>query len=113
MKNRDEQSRLTERLNALIASKSVICFFESNADKEHPKIKYDFFGDPKTNELYVRVRAGRLAYVAIDESPLLYPFMADRIFGPDVADYAVAEQLSEVLWDAFSEVLLREISEVF
>ena len=62
-------------------------------------MKCSIYGVPKTNELFVRIANGKISFVAVAPSPLEFPVMADRIFGMDVADHAVAFGLADKLWE--------------
>ena len=109
MKKDNKTPAPKERLEQLIASDKTMVFMQDNADKEYPKIKYDLFGAPETNELFVRVKAGDAVFVAVTKSPLLVPRMADRIWGPDVADWQAADELSSKLWEKHRGALLAAI----
>lgn len=94
------------RLRALLAENAVIRYLERVRDREFPSIHWSVFGAPATNELFVCVSNGRTDFVEAIESPLLYPPMADRIFGIDVADLRAAEELSGRMWTKYQHALL-------
>lgn len=86
------------RLAQLLQTKSCIVYDEDLPDREQPTVRYSVYGAPKTNELFVRVSNGSLAFVAVAQSAVLFPLMADRIFGLDAADERVALELADALW---------------
>jgi len=94
--NLDENEQC--RLEDIVDSDRVICFFSGNPDIEVPGVFWSVFGDPETNEIVVRANKGSLAYYNSAQSELLYPKMDDRRFGIDVMDMRLAEKLSAALW---------------
>jgi hypothetical protein len=87
------------RLQRLLRAKACIVYHDNLPDPEYPKVKCSIYGAPKTNELFVRISNGRVAFVAVARSPVDFPVMADRIFGLDVADHAVAFGLADSVWE--------------
>ncbi|RFF27203.1 hypothetical protein DZK25_09505 [Wenzhouxiangella sp. 15181] len=85
------------RLHGIVKSGKVIEFL-SSADKEFEEIQWTVFGAIETNEVIVRASVGGKHFYHAAPSPLAVPVMADRRFGIDVADSALAEKLSNELW---------------
>jgi hypothetical protein len=99
------------RLERFLRSQACIVYHENLPDPEYPEVTCSIYGVPKTNELYVRITNGRVSFVAATASPLDYPAMADRIFGLDVLDHAVAFGLADRVWEQHrSELLSRPSS---
>lgn len=86
------------RLERLLRSNACIAYHENLPDREHPQVKCSIYGAPKSNELFVRISNGRVSFVAVTTSPVEFPVMADRVFGLDAADHAVAFGLADKLW---------------
>ncbi len=89
-----------QRLQRLLQSNGCIVYHNELPDPEYPNVKCSIYGASKTNELFVRLTNGAVAFVAVAPSPVLFPVMADRIFGLDVLDHAVAFELADLLWEA-------------
>lgn len=87
------------RLERLLRSKACIVYHDELPDPEFPAVTCSIYGAPKTNELFVRLTNGRVAFVAVAPSPVEFPVMADRLFGLDAADHAVAFGLADRLWE--------------
>lgn len=87
------------RLERFLRSQACIAYHEKIPDPEFSEVTCSIYGVPKTNELFVRITNGRTSFVACAESPVSFPTMADRIFGLDVEDHAVAFRLADKLWD--------------
>lgn len=96
------------KVREALESNKAISFGPPIADKEHPEIMWQCYGLVTSNEVAVIARCGELEIGACRESGLLYPHMADRIFGMDVADQDLALQLSEAIWSRDGERLLEE-----
>ncbi len=94
------------RLERLLRSNAGIVFHENLPDREHPQVKCSIYGAPKTNELFVRISNGRVSFVAVAPSPVEFPVMADRVFGLDASDHAVAFHLADQLWEKHRAALL-------
>ena len=62
------------------------------------------------NELFVKLTNGTVTFVEAIESPLLSPPMADRIFGMDVLDNAVAFNLADQMWEKHKAALIAKPS---
>lgn len=104
----DPSESPTERLDRLLRGNGCIVYHEDIPDREYAQVKCSIFGAPKTNELFVRLTNGTFSVVAAAPSPLEYPVMADRVFGLDVADHAVAFGLADQLWDQHRVRLLAK-----
>jgi hypothetical protein len=87
----------SKRLHAIVESGNTLEFF-STGDKEYSQIRWTVFGAIDTNEVIVRASVNGHHFYHSAPSPLVVPLMADRRFGIDVADNAVAEHLSNELW---------------
>jgi hypothetical protein len=94
------------QLDRYVRSNACIVYHENLPDPEYPEVKCSIYGVPKTNELFVRIWKGSVSFVAAVPSPLEFPVMADRIFGMDVADHAVAFGLADQLWEQHRSELL-------
>jgi hypothetical protein len=105
--NPPEAESAAARLERLLRAKACIVYHENLPDREYPEVKCSIYGAPKTNELFIRIAKGPLAFVAVTPSPLEFPVMADRLFGLDVADHAVAFGLADQLWEQHREALLK------
>lgn len=92
--NEYEQCRLADMVNG----NGVIRFYENCPDNEYPNIFWSAYGDPMTGVVIVSAKKGSLAYYNSASSWLLIPPMADRIFGIDVLDEALAQKLGVELW---------------
>jgi hypothetical protein len=94
------------QLDRYVRANACIVYHEDLPDPEYPYVKCSIYGVPKTNELFVRMSNGKVSFVAMAPSPVGYPLMADRIFGLDVADHAVAFGLADKLWEQNRTVLI-------
>lgn len=90
-----------ERLKVLLQAKQCIVYHEDLPDPEYPDVKCSVYGAPRTNELFVRLSNGERAFVEVAPSPVTFPVMADRIFGLDVEDHAVAFGLADQMWERY------------
>lgn len=79
-----------ERPSAPIASEDCIPFIVDSADHEYRYITLSVYGAARTSELFIRLTNGEASFVEAIPSPLIYPFMADRIFGMDTMDQEAA-----------------------
>jgi len=95
-----------ERLQRLLQANSCIVYHNELPDPEYPNVRCSIYGAPKTNELFVQLRNGPVAFVAVASSPVGLPAMADRIFGMDVQDHAVAFELADRLWAKHRDELI-------
>jgi len=106
--NSDIRDTVVRRVDEALASSRAIAYCDESPDNEHPEITWQIFGLMDTNEIAVVARCGELRVGICRESGLVYPGMADRIFGIDVSDQQLAMQLCSELWDAASERLTDE-----
>lgn len=95
-----------QRLHAIVESGNVIEFF-SAPDNEYPGICWTVFGSIDTNEVIVRASVADRSFYHSSPSPLVFPTMADRRFGIDVADQQLASHLSTELWQQHGDLLAR------
>jgi hypothetical protein len=98
------------QLERLLQSNGCIVYHNELPDPEYPFVRCSIFGAPKTNELFVRLSNGSATFVAVAPSPVAFPVMADRIFGIDVADEAVAFGLADQLWEQNRAMLIGTAS---
>jgi len=96
------------RLDRLLRSNGCIVFEDNLPDREFPHVKCSIFGAPKTNELFVQLSNGKVSFVGVAVSELLFPVMADRVFGIDAADHAVAFELADRIWDKNRAALISK-----
>jgi hypothetical protein len=94
------------RLDRLLQSNGCIIYHENLPDCEYPTVLCSIYGATKSNELFVRLTNGTLSFVEAIPSDLLFPPMADRIFGMDVADQHVAFSLATCMWEKHREALV-------
>jgi hypothetical protein len=99
---------LAERLERMLRANACIVYHESIPDREYSEVKCSIYGLPKSNELFVRLFNRTVSFVAVAPSPLAFPVMADRVFGLDVADHAVAFGLADKLWEQHRAELLAK-----
>jgi hypothetical protein len=100
----------SKRLHAIVESGKVLEFF-SMPDKDHDQIQWTIFGAVETNEIIVRATVKDRNFYRSAPSPLAIPPMADRRFGIDVADDALARELSDQLWQREGEAMLELLRE--
>lgn len=95
------------RLEKLLRARACIVYHKDLPDPEYPHVRCSIFGAPKTNELFVKLTNGAVSFVAVTKSPVTFPAMADRLFGLDAADHAVAFGLADKLWDTHRSALSK------
>ncbi|MBE2213504.1 MAG: hypothetical protein IAE82_06500 [Opitutaceae bacterium] len=100
-------SETAARLEALLKAGRVIPYMENIPDREFTYVTCSVFGAPDTDELFVRLSNGRVTFVEAIESGLVYPAMADRIFGMDVQDQHDAFNLADRMWEAHRDALVQ------
>jgi hypothetical protein len=76
----------------------VIHQVRDRPDREFPEVRWCQYGIVPTNEVAVTARCGPVAYFALGPSWLAFPVMADRIFGADVLDVQLGQELADALW---------------
>jgi len=108
IKTQDGGSDDAKRLRQLIKAGRVIPYLVDNADREHPSVRWCVYGAPDSGELFVSATSGSTVVVRAVKSELVYPPMADRIFGIDVRDLRTAGDVSAAIWrDCRAELLPR------
>ena len=101
-----------QRVEEALEQGAAIQFAEGMTDRFFAEITWSIVGLPQTNEIVVIVKVGDLQLALADQSPLLVPSMAERLFGLDISDQRLAERLSEMLWQAHSAHLLAKVQEI-
>lgn len=96
-----------DRLAALLKAEACIPYIVDSQDKEYPYITLSVYGAPKTNELFIRLSNGEVSFVEAIRSPLIYPFMADRIFGIDTMDQEAAINHALAMWERHKDALIK------
>ena len=81
-----------------IARREVIPQVQNRPDREYPEVRRDQYGVVPTNEVAVTASCGPIAVFALAPSGLVFPVMADRIYGTDVMDIQLGQELAEALW---------------
>lgn len=81
-----------------IARGEVIPQVQDRPDREYPEIRWHQYGIVPTNEVAVTASCGPIAVFALAPSGLVFPVMADRIYGTDVMDIQLGQELAEALW---------------
>ena len=105
---REPPEAVSLRVAGEIADGAAIEYASEMPDNEHSDVIWSIYGLPKTGEIAVLARAGELRLGKAGRSHLLHPAMADRVFGIDIADVALAHQLSHQLWAEQSNRLIAE-----
>jgi hypothetical protein len=99
---------VANRIAAALVDDKAIDYGSGFKDREFPEITWAMYGIPETNEIVVTATVGTLCLGIADQSNLLYPAMIDRIFGIDISDAVLVEQLTERLWTVQSSRLVAE-----
>lgn len=111
MKNENTPSspntNAADRLAALLAADACIPYIVDSPDREYRYIALSVYGAPKTNELFIRLANGDVSFVEAIPSPLIYPFMADRIFGMDTMDQEAAITHALAMWEQHKGALIK------
>lgn len=76
----------------------VIPFDQGLPDRANKEVLWSLYGVIDTCEIIVIAKHRDQEFGAAGLSPLIYPHMADRIFGMDVDDRSFAGQLADELW---------------
>jgi hypothetical protein len=97
-----------ERLAALLKADACIPYVVDSPDHEYRYITLSVYGAPKTNELFIRLTNGEVSFVEAIPSPLIYPFMEDRIFGIDVMDDEAAITHALGMWERYKQALITK-----
>ena len=95
-------------LDGYIAREEVISQVNACPDKQYPEVTWVQYGIVPTNQVAVIASCGPAKFFAMAPSPLLWPGMADRIFGTDVADLQLGQALADHLWDRHGAELMAE-----
>lgn len=95
-------------LEAHIARDEVIRQGAAGPDKEYPQVTWCQYGIVPTIEVAVVASCGPLAYFAKAPSWLVVPVMADRIFGTDVVDLQLGQELADQLWERHGPELIAQ-----
>jgi hypothetical protein len=103
---KENEPTAAARLSELLRSENAIPYHVDFPDKEFSHIKLSIYGAPETNELFVKLTNGTATFVETVKSGLLYPAMADRIFGMDVLDSQLAFNLADAMWEKHKSVLV-------
>ena len=98
---------VARRVLAAKASSQVIEYLRGSPDKEYPEVLWDIFGLSETGEIAVLARVQGFYVGKAAVSGLLVPPMHDRVFGIDVDDQMLANELSETLWADCSARLIE------
>jgi len=105
----DIGQHVVAQVTELIKSRKAIAFGSDIPDNEYSEISWSQYGLIDTNEIAVIVRCGSKAFAARAQSRLVMPAMADRVFGMDTLDEALAFELGDKLWKIFSDKLIQEV----
>lgn len=102
----ESPEEVARRVVDAIAQGNVIDYLAGTTDKEYPEVMWAIFGLPLTREIAVVARVGDLHLAKAAPSTLLLPAMEERVFGIDVSDQILANELSDALWAEHSERLV-------
>lgn len=91
------------QLKALANQLGMIPFLDNSPENEIVGLAWSIYGVVSTNDIVAKAAIGEFAIYASRPSPLAYPYMADRIFGMDVADEHVAVELSHKIWRQYEQ----------
>ena len=87
--------------NELLLANALMPYMENTPDKDAEGLLWSIYGHPPTNELIVALSTSAEWIIAAVPSPVLYPAMADRVFGIDRDDMQAAEYLSHVVFQKY------------
>jgi hypothetical protein len=91
-----------------IARGEVIVQVQDRPDREFREVSWCQYGIVPTNEVAVTARCGPIAFFALAPSWLAFPGMADRLFGADVLDVQLGQELADALWSRHGSVLVAQ-----
>ena len=95
---------LTEdEFEALKATQPLIPYMEDIGDKEDPLVCWSVYGNPETNEIVVKLTGENYMLIGAKPSEVLFPAMADRIFGIDMVDQLLAEAMSLEMYAKYQQ----------
>lgn len=104
----ESPEQVAVRVSAALIGEAAIDYGSGFTDNDYPEIVWSMCGLPETNEIAVIAEVGNLKLGMAHVSSLVWPAMADRIFGIDVDDQRLALWLSNELWEAQSDRLIAE-----
>lgn len=107
---KDIGQHVVAQVTELIKSGKAIVFGSNIPDNEYSEVSWSQYGLIDTNEIAVIVMCGSKAFAARAQSRLVIPAMAERVYGMDPLDEALAFELGDKLWTVFSEELIQEVS---
>ena len=84
----------SDEFETLKAAQQLIPYMEDVKDKEDPQVCWSVYGNPQTNEILVRLAGEKATLIGAKPTEVLFPAMADRVFGIDMADEQLAEAMS-------------------
>lgn len=102
----------TQRITEIIKAGKAIPFKIDIPDIEYAEIRWSLYGLIDTNEIAVLATCGNKSFAASAVSKLTVPVMADRIWGMDVLDQMLADELGNKLWESHSNKLLQEVDRI-
>jgi hypothetical protein len=108
---RSEHEVVSRIVNALQRGRAIK-FCEESPDNELPEIRWQIFGLIDTDEIAVTATCGEFKVGISEQSWLLYPPMADRIFGIDQGDLQLAHKLTHDLWTTYSMQLIEHAAKI-
>ena len=106
MNSKEPTDPVVAAVRKALESNQAITFGPPAEDKEHPQITWQCYGLIATNEIAVIARCQELEIGACQESTLLYPVMAERVFGMDLNDEELAFRMADEIWAQHGERLL-------
>jgi hypothetical protein len=89
------------------ANAGCLLLHEGSFSKRHPQVRISIYGATRTSELFVEISNGEKTFTDVVPSPLVWPPMADRVFGIDIADAITAFDRIERLWKRHKAELVR------
>ncbi len=102
----ESPEEVASRVIEALVHGQVIDYVNGTTDKEYPEVMWAIFGLPLTGEIAVVARVGDLRLGKAAPSTLLVPHMEERVYGIDVSDQMLANELSEALWAEQAERLI-------
>ncbi len=102
----ESPEEVASRVIEALVHGQAIDYVNGTTDKEYPEVMWAVFGLPLTREIVVIARVGDLRLGKAAASTLLVPPMEERVYGIDVSDQILANELSDTLWAEQSERLI-------
>ncbi len=93
----------TDEFETIKAAQQLIPYMEDVEDAEDLQVRWSIYGNPKTNEVLVRLAGEKATLIGAKPTEVLYPAMADRIFGIDIADEHLAESMSLEMYAKYKQ----------